>query len=304
MLEITINKNDAGQRVDKFLQKTMQNATNSMIYKWIRLKKIKVNRSRCENNQKLNEGDIVQFFIPHDFIKQSKPDFFDAKEELEIEFENNDFIVVWKPKGLLIHSDKNEQNDTLIQRVLLYLYNTKQYNPELENSFTPATVHRLDRNTEGFVLIAKNAETLRNLNQLMQEHLIQKKYVCVITKALKNPGILTHYHYKDQNGKVYISDKPKANYKKIVTHYKPLIVQNGYTLVEIELITGKSHQIRAQFSHIGAPLYGDLRYGSKFKSNYQTLSAYFLKFTYDQEYLFIKKQTTTHQIFIDITKNK
>lgn len=302
MLEIIVNKNDAGQRLDKFLQKSLDNVTNSMIYKWIRLKKIKVNRTRATNDQRLKENDVVQFFIPHDFVKQKKHDFLNAKQDLNIEFENDNFLVVWKPKGLLMHGDKNEQEDTLIQRALLYLFNTKQYNPEKETSFTPATIHRLDRNTEGFVIIAKNAEALRFLNKEMKEHAIRKKYVCVVEKKLEKSGTLTHYHFKDKNGKVFISATPKENYKKIITEYRPLEIKNNFTLVEVELITGKSHQIRAQFAAIGYPLYGDIRYGAKYKKDYQTLSAYFLTFTYDKQYTFINENTQTHKIFNDLTK--
>lgn len=297
MIEIIVNKNDEGQRIDKFLGKVMQNCSKSMIYKWIRLKKIKVNRSRCEIDQKLQYGDIVQFFIPHDFIKEKKYDFLDASDLTEVEFENEDFIIVWKEKGLLVHQNNMEDKNTLIQQVLKYLYNKKEYNPNEESSFTPASIHRLDRNTEGYIIFAKNYHSLKDLNLLLKEHKIQKKYLALIENNLKSKDQLIHYHYKKENGEVKISNYEKEGYKKIITNYQVLDRKNNINLVEIELITGKSHQIRAQFSYIGNPLLSDTKYGSKLKGNYQELCAYYLKFEYKEKFEFIRKNNTVIKKF-------
>lgn len=297
MIEIIINKNDEGQRVDKFLGKVMQNCSKSMIYKWIRLKKIKVNRTRCEINQKLQIGDIVHFFIPHEFVKEKKLDFLNASQLEEIEYENDDFIVVWKEKGVLVHQNSNQDEDTLIQRVLKYLYLKKQYLPDNESSFTPASIHRLDRNTEGYVIFAKNYVALKELNLLLKEHKIQKKYLALIENNLKDKGQLIHYHYKKDNGEVLVSDNEKEGYKKMITNYQVLSRKGNINLVEIELVTGKSHQIRAQFAHIGNPLLSDVKYGSKIKGNYQELCAYYLEFNYKQTFKFVRKNNLVMKKF-------
>ncbi len=303
MIEIIINKNDEGQRVDKFLGKVTQNCSKSMIYKWIRLKKIKVNRSRCEIDQKLKIGDIVQFFIPHEFVREKQLDFLNASDLSEIEFENEDFLIVWKEKGVLVHQNNSQDEDTLIQRVLKYLYLKKQYLPEQESSFTPASIHRLDRNTEGYVIFAKNYTSLKELNLLLKEHKIQKKYLALIENKLSQKGQLIHYHYKKENGEVLISNNEKEGYKKIITNYQVLQTKNNINLVEIELITGKSHQIRAQFAHIGNPLLSDMKYGSKVKGNYQELCAYYLEFHYKQSFKFMRKNNLVSQKFDTLSKN-
>lgn len=297
MLEIVINENDKGQRVDKFLGKVMQNCTKSMIYKWIRLKKIKVNRKKCEINQQLAINDVVQFFIPHSFIKQQQADFLNAQNDLSIEYETDELLIVWKEKGLLMHPDASEKNDTLIQRALLYLYHTKQYDPMTQNSFRPATIHRLDRNTEGYVVIAKTYEALKNLNRLMQENTIQKKYVTIVENSLPQKQTLIHYHYKDESGKVYVSNEKKEGYKKMITEYRVIESYKNFNLIEVHLITGKSHQIRAQFGFIQHPIYGDKKYGSKYTADYQTLTAYELKFTYHEDIHLVKKDNTTTKLF-------
>ncbi len=297
MEEIIINSNDKGQRIDKFLFKVMDNCSKSMVYKWIRTKKIKVNRKRCEIDQILVENDVVQFFIPPQFLKQKQLDFLDASLELNIFFENEDILVVWKNSGLLVHSDINESKDTLIQRVLLYLYQKGEYRPTDENSFKPAMIQRLDRNTEGFVVVAKHYDALKQLNDMMQKHTIHKKYATIIENSIEKTGTLIHYHYKDSSGKIKISDIEKTGYKKIITKYQVLQSYKNYHLIEVELITGKSHQIRAQFSHIGNPIYGDVRYGGTNNGKYQSLSAYKISFHYNEDIVLQNNNNTTFKIF-------
>lgn len=297
MEEIMINSNDKGQRVDKFLFKVMDNCSKSMVYKWIRTKKIKVNRKKCEIDQILIENDVVQFFIPPQFLKQKKLDFLEANDELNVFFENHDILVVWKDAGLLVHSDINESRDTLIQRVLLYLYKKGEYNPTSENSFKPAMIQRLDRNTEGFVVIAKHYDALKKLNDMMQQHTIHKKYVTIVENDIEKAGTLIHYHYKDRDGKIKISNTEKTGYKKMITKYQVLQSYHNYHLIEIELITGKSHQIRAQFSRIGNPIFGDVRYGGTHNGQYQSLSAYKIHFFYNEEITLQNNNNTTFKIF-------
>lgn len=304
MLEIIVKENDKGQRVDKFLGKVMQNCSKSTIYKWIRTKKIKVNRKKCEIDQRLMLDDVVQFFIPHDFVKAQKNDFMEAKETIAIFYESNELLIAWKEKGLLVHPDKSESKDTFIQRVLKYLTKTKQFDITNQASFRPATIHRLDRNTEGFIVVAKTYEALKKLNEMMKNHLIQKKYVTIVENALPQSDTLIHYHFKDKNGKVLISDRYQEGYKEMITKYRVLASFGKYHLIEIDLITGKSHQIRAQFAFIGHPLLGDKRYGSTFSADYQTLSAYQISFEYHEQIFLTKMDNSTTALFERLKKNE
>ncbi|MBQ3067695.1 MAG: RluA family pseudouridine synthase [Oscillospiraceae bacterium] len=264
MKEIIINKNDANQRLDKFLQKALPNLPASLMYKYIRKKRIKLNQKHCQNNSILQEGDVLQLFINDEFFeKNNKRSFLNCKIQLQIVFEDDNILVVNKPSGLLVHEDKTETVNTLINGICKYLWQKNEYDPEKENSFTPALCHRIDRNTSGLVIAAKNAETLRILNEKFKNHEIIKKYICLVHGNLTpKEAILQAYLKKDADkNQVIISNTPKPGYKIIKTGYKVLQSSAKTSLLEVTLFTGRTHQIRAQFAHIGHPLIGDNKYG-------------------------------------------
>ena len=266
MKQLTIGKNDAGQRLDKFLQKNLPNLPQSLLYKYIRKKRIKVNGKRAEISTRLSVGDVLDLYINDEFFEKPEPtyDFLHAGTNLNILFEDENVLVLDKPVGLLAHPDNREYVDTLIGRVKRYLYEKGEYDPDAEQSFTPALVNRIDRNTGGIVLAAKTAEALRVLNQKMKDREIHKFYLCAV-HGTPNPekGLLKGYLWKDEKkNRVYVYKDYRPGAKTIETKYRVLKSAENMSLVEVELLTGRTHQIRAHFASIGCPLVGDGKYGN------------------------------------------
>ena len=285
MKEFIINKNDAGQRLDKFIEKATVGMPKSLIYKSIRTKKIKVNRKRAEANYVLQQGDIVLLFLKEEFFASSDPDayFLTLTPKVDIVHEDDDLLLVNKPMGVSCIPDEREDRDTLINHIKAYLYRKGEYDPESENSFAPALCNRIDRNTCGIVIAAKNAETLRKINDDIKFRRIDKKYLCIV-HGIPKPGssIIEGYLIKDSKTntvKVYDTKPSKGDAKSIKTGYKVLRIKNRLSLVEIVLYTGRTHQIRAHMAHIGHPLLGDGKYGinkedKKLGYKYQALCSY------------------------------
>ena len=285
MKEFIINKNDAGQRLDKFIEKATVGMPKSLIYKSIRTKKIKVNRKRAEANYVLQQGDIVLLFLKEEFFASSDPDayFLTLTPKVDIVHEDDDLLLVNKPMGVSCIPDEREDRDTLINHIKAYLYRKGEYDPESENSFAPALCNRIDRNTCGIVIAAKNAETLRKINDDIKFRRIDKKYLCIV-HGIPKPGssIIEGYLIKDSKTntvKVYDTKPSKGDAKSIKTGYKVLRIKNSLSLVEIVLYTGRTHQIRAHMAHIGHPLLGDGKYGinkedKKLGYKYQALCSY------------------------------
>ena len=290
MREFIIQANDADQRVDKFLMKTLPTLPKSLMYKYIRNKKIKVNRKRCEISQRLQEGDIVLCFIAEEFFETKKDyAFLKVSNRVDCLYEDDDVVLLNKESGLLTHSDSKEVQDNLQDRFLHYLYDKKVYDPSLEQSFTPALCHRLDRNTQGIVIAAKKASALRAMNAHIKAHDVKKRYVCIVEgKLLKPCDHLLLYHEKDEKqNKVTLYAKSSQNRVQVETSYQVLETCGQYSLVEVLLHTGKSHQIRAVMAYLKHPLYGDVKYGAhKTKEkNYQALCAYKVTFDFEDEVL-------------------
>ena len=292
MKTFTISKNDSGQRLDKFISKAVPALPKSLMYKYIRTKRIKVNSKRAEISTKLNEGDVVDMYINDEFFApvDEHYDFLSASKKLDIVYEDENILLLDKKVGLLSHPDETEYNDTLITRVKRYLYEKGDYNPKDENSFAPALVNRIDRNTGGIVIAAKNAESLRILNQKLKYRELEKYYLCVIHGTLsKKSGLLTGWLIKDEKkNKVHVFTSERNGAKEIRTKYKVLSEKDNLSLVEVELLTGRTHQIRAHFSSIGHPLLGDGKYGTNALNKplgykKQFLYSYRLKFAFSSD---------------------
>lgn len=287
MKNFTINSNDCGQRIDKFILKAMPDMPKGMMYKLIRKKDIKINGKRCEISTRLFEGDIVTVFVKEELSASKRHDlsFLNVSDEPDVIYEDKNILIVNKPIGLDSHSSDSSCGDTLINRIKFYLYNKKEYDPENENSFAPAICSRLDKNTSGLVISAKNAASLREINSAIKNGTVNKIYHCICINPLpKSEDIITAFHKKEDTGNIVkISDFPADGYKEIKTGYKIIQQKKGLSLVEIRLFTGRTHQIRAHMAYIGSPLLGDGKYGDiqtnkRYHVFFQQLCAYSLEF--------------------------
>ena len=308
--EIVIAKNDAGQRLDKFLTKAYPKLPQAMLYKLIRKKDIRLNGKRCESSVHLSENDVLSLYLKEEFLESGKKEyeFLKAPKKLNILYEDENLLLLDKPPGLIVHPDETYHFDSLIARVQYYLYDKRDYDPEAENSFAPALVNRIDRNTGGIVIAAKNAEALRILNRKIKNRELDKRYLCLVQGRLKEKeGLLEGFLQKnEEKNQVHIFKKETDCSKTVLTKYRVLEEKQNCSLVEVQLLTGRTHQIRAQFSHIGHPLLGDKKYGGKRSDAfpYQALYAYQLTFQFTEEdsgslsYLDGKTVTAEHIWFL------
>ena len=292
MKELTIGPNDAGQRLDRFLAKAVPLLPASLAQKYIRIKRIKRNGARVERDTRLTAGDVLQLYINDEFFDKPREDnayLTVASPKLTVVYEDDQILLVDKRPGLAVHPhDGAEYGRTLIDHIQAYLYQKREWNPRGENAFTPALCNRIDRNTGGIVIAAKTAEALRIMNQKIKDRELDKRYLAIVEGTPKpREGALKGYLFKDaRKNRVFVSDTPQPGAKTCQTNYKTLATANALSLVECELITGRTHQIRAQFAHAGHPLLGDGKYGKldkRFDRDYQALYSYKLTFRFTTE---------------------
>lgn len=293
MKEFVITKNDEGQRLDRFLGKAIPLLPPSLAQKYIRLKRIKVNGKGAKRNYKLIEGDTLQCYINDEFfVKPSEEDahLHIREPKLNIVYEDRHILLVDKPEGMLCHSAGDYSYNTLIAHIQAYLRKKGEWNPEDENYFVPALCNRIDRNTQGIVIAAKTAEALRVMNEKIKNREIDKFYLCIV-HGVPNPreGTLTDYIFKDAaKNQVFVLKTPEKGAKIAITKYKTLKTKNGLSLLECELVTGRTHQIRAQLAAAGHPLLGDGKYGRESRNkpygeSSQALCSYRLRFNFKSD---------------------
>ena len=290
MRQFTINKNDSGQRLDKFLTKLLPSMPQSMLYKSLRKDCVRINNKHVKDGAyKLLEGDILKLYLKDEFFQKPDEDtaFMNIKANLSVIYEDENILLVDKKQGMCVHADDEGSRNTLIDHIKSYLYEKGEFNPEKENTFVPSLCNRIDRNTGGIVIAAKNAETLRIMNQKIKNREIEKKYLCLVFGHLeKKSGTIKGYIFKDEVKKqVYFYKESKKGSKTAITNYKVLKEYKDYSLVEAVLETGRTHQIRVSFAALGNPLLGDGKYGSneinkRFSYNGQALYSYKLKFSF------------------------
>ena len=292
MKELQIRKNDAGQRLDRFVGKAVPLLPESLLQKYIRIKRIKLNGKGAKRDVHLNTGDVIQLYINDEFFEKPTEDNAYLKistPRLSTVYEDENILLADKAAGVLCHSAGEWDYDTLISNIKAYLYQKNEWKPREEHSFAPALCNRIDRNTAGIVIAAKNAEALRILDEKIRAREIEKKYLAVISGVM-NPGegTLTGYLFKDaKQNRVYVRQNPEPGAKTAITKYRTLQVRGSLSLVECKLMTGRTHQIRAQFSAAGHPLLGDGKYGSDTAKSLgipgQALCSHKLKFDFQTD---------------------
>ena len=291
MKEHKITKNSAGQRVDKYLSKALPSLPPSLMHKYFRLKRIKLNGKRCEPSAKLCENDLLQLYINDEFFDapDTESAYTRVSDVIDIVYEDDNILLVNKPAGMVVHEDESGKDDTLINRIKAHLFRNGQWDPE-DSPFAPSLCNRIDRNTQGIVIAAKTAEALRILNEKIKEREIDKYYLCLVHGTPKaQKGVLKNYLRRDTAEKrVYIDKDRSRGALTAETQYNVIASKGGLSLLRCRLLTGRTHQIRAQLAEAGHPLVGDTKYGTAALNRglpfkHQALCSYKLVFAFSTD---------------------
>lgn len=306
MKAFTVSKSDNGIRLNRYLERIVPSLSGALMYKYLRLKRIKVNGKRCEASTRLNEGDLIELYLNDELFQKEKksPDFMQASGELEVIYEDKNLALINKSAGVVCHSDNAGNRDSLINRFLRHLLENGEYAPDSTVGFTPALCNRLDQGTSGIVIAAKNAEALREVNEMIKNRIIEKKYLAVLCGTIKNGTYNAYLTKNEKDNKVKVTKGPSSDSKSITTSFVTLKAKNGLTLAEVGLVTGRPHQIRAHAAFLGAPVLGDLKYGNpaqnkKYSLTRQLLCAYSLSFDLSKDYNGILKYLDKKQFRIE-----
>ncbi|MCC3373327.1 RluA family pseudouridine synthase [Cohnella sp. REN36] len=281
MITRTVTPSESGKRLHRYLRNLMPNLPLGQIYKMIDQGKVKINGKRKNQNYELASGDELTLYLEETqyteaSIGQKKAKYVGVNANIDVVYEDDQLLVAAKPAGMLTHPDQTDQKDTLVNRVHAYLYKKGELDSPI---FMPATANRLDRNTSGLVLVGKTAGMLHQLNQWIQKHELEKYYVTIVEGKLVGEGELTGALVRDEKAnrtRVAGVRDAQEDAKSATTRYRALSSENGYTLVEVELVSGRTHQIRTHFQSIGHPLLGDVKYGGRIFAgiNHQLLHAW------------------------------
>ncbi|WP_313164155.1 RluA family pseudouridine synthase [Sedimentibacter sp.] len=296
MKEIRITNNEEGQRLDRFLKKYLNKANQSFIYKMLRKKNIKLNDLKAEPETILKKDDLVQLYLSDDTIDKfrEKKTLKQTDIHFKVVYEDDNILIVNKPVGLSTQPDVTSSRN-LIDEIKMYL-DAKEQN--ISFTFKPAVCNRLDKNTSGLVIAAKNYDALKQTNKAIKERCIRKFYVAKVHGIIKEDLELKDYLIKnDEKNMVKIVKETTANSKKVVTYAHPLKTENNFTWLEIEIETGRAHQIRAHLSSVGHPVAGDKKYGRKDSEKHQVLHAYKLILDgYDNDLAYLNKMEIKSEI--------
>ncbi|WP_313757351.1 RluA family pseudouridine synthase [Tissierella sp.] len=283
MREIIIDKNENEQRLDRFLKKYLKEAPQGFVYKMIRKKNIKVNDTKAQPETTIYEGDRIQLYLSDETIDK----FIAKKEEIKsklipnIIYEDNNIILINKPVGILSHGASKEFEENIVDSMISYLIEKGDFVPRIQTTFTPSICNRLDRNTSGVIIGAKNYQALKEINEAIKKGRIRRFYKTIVKGNIRKEFTVEGYLLKDEDkNKVTIHEKNLDGSKKIITVVKPLKSKNGYSLLEIELITGRTHQIRGHLSSLGYPVIGDRKYGNK-----ETNKIFYEEYSLDNQWL-------------------
>jgi len=289
MREYIIKENDENQRLDRFLSKAVPELSSGLIQKFLRKKRIKVNGKKADDRLRLHAGDTVSFYIPDAFFTQIPNSYAYLKEiscKLDILYEGEGILLLNKAPGILCQPNRPDDRDSLVTHLRAYLFQTGKWHPDEEAAFAPALCNRIDRNTGGIVLAAATAPALREMNRRIRAGQVKKYYLAALCGVpAEKEGLLEGYLLKNgAANQVTVTGSNESGGKLAKTRYRVLAEKEGLTLVECELLTGRTHQIRAQMAQMGCPLLGDVKYGGAPRSDgYQALWAYKVTFAFEGE---------------------